>query len=178
MDDIVIPQSLLWLVIGIGVLVQFLREFAAVEAYKRFIPYLCIGLGAAGVKLFGGLPLADCVQLGVAIGLMSAGGYDALNAFKLRQPPASGLPPVPASDVPAMPSVTTPLIALCAALLLLAGCAASLFNPALKARLNQTSLVVDEFDRRCQAGDDAACREGLARAAQTLQILATEGGEQ
>lgn len=168
MDTIIIPDGLLWIVLGISVLVQFLREFSAIEPYKRFLPYLCIALGAAAVWLFGGLPLADCIQLGVAIGLMAAGGYDALAAFAKK---TEALPDNPSSIVPPQSS----LIALIAVgLLFVGGCAAPLFTPIQRLRLDQAVVIVEEFDSRCQAGDDQACRDGLAKAAQTLRILATD----
>lgn len=184
MEGIVIPQGLIWLVVGIGVLVQFLREFEAVERVKRFIPYLCIALGAVGVKLFGGLPVADCVQLGVAIGLMAAGGYDALTAFSAAKKDAAELtshvnlfdsdpaaPPMPSGVKPPL----SMLIALLALLLLAGGCSAPLFTAEQKLLLNQSSAVVSELDTRCQAGDDQACREGLHAAAETLRRLAADG---
>ena len=153
MDDITIPQTLVWLVIAIGILVQFLREFQAVNTYSRFIPYLCIGLGVAGAYLSGsGFP--GCVQIGVAIGLMAAGGYDAIKAFSK---PAS--------------SKTMASVLLLCGVLAMGGCAGPLLIAEQKMLLNQSSVIVDELDRRCQAGDDAACREGLSRAAETLRIL-------
>lgn len=183
MDDIVIPQALIWLVIGIGVFVQFLREFAGLEPYKRFIPYLTIGIGIGGAY-FGGTGFPGCVEIGVAIGLMAAGGYDAIKAFQRQTPTAetrgNALPSIPLDSIPPMPAVKGPslnalTIPLCAALLLLGGCAGPLFSAQQRLRVQQAAAIVGELDTRCQAGDEAACREGLSRAAETLAILAADG---
>lgn len=158
--SVTIPENLLWIVIGIGVIVQFLREFEVVNTYKRFIPYFCIALGTVGAY-FDGSGWPGCIQMGVAIGLMSAGGYDAITAF-------SG-----AKKSTAAAATTT--AALVCVLLLIGGCTSPLFTFQQKALLSQSSIVVTELNTRCQAGDDQACKEGLAKAAETLSILAADG---
>lgn len=195
MDGITIPDGLLWIVIGISVLVQFLREFESVEKLKRFIPYLCIVMGAVAVKVFGDYAIAECVQLGVAIGLMAAGGYDAIAAFSIDKklaaldndfadlvkttltdtPKTNG---TPAEEAKTASPPALPLLPLLIGLMLFAaGCAEPLFTAQQRLHLAQSSIIVTELDTRCQGGDDVACREGLSRAAETLRILTQEGAD-
>lgn len=82
-NTVSVPENLIWAVVAIGILIQFVREFPAVEKVSRFLPYLAIAFGIIAAKI-SGVPFPDVISMGVAIGLMAAGGYDAIKAFSAK----------------------------------------------------------------------------------------------
>lgn len=56
-------------------------------------------------------------------------------------------------------------------LLLISGCSQVQMSPAYARQLELSAMNVAEFNKRCQAGNDEACRRGLARASETLNLL-------
>ncbi|MCE5184947.1 MAG: hypothetical protein LLF76_02335 [Planctomycetaceae bacterium] len=155
MESVTIPQSLMYMVVLISIIVQFIREFTQLEKYKRFIPYACILMGIAGS--FFGVGFPDCIMVGVAIGLMSAGGYDAITAFSAKK--------IAEAAKAAVPFILIALV------LFVAGCPNPLFTQEQQLLLQQAEPIVTELDTRCQAGDQQACTDGLHQAAITLQAL-------
>lgn len=66
----------------------------------------------------------------------------------------------------------------------LAGCSKVTMSPDYARQLEISAINVGELNRRCQGGDDDACRAGLAVASETLDLLvdalhgeASEGGD-
>lgn len=59
-------------------------------------------------------------------------------------------------------------------LLGLAGCNDPLYTAEHRQLIRTQAVIVSQLDRHCQAGDNEACKEGLAIAAETLQTLAAE----
>ena len=60
--------------------------------------------------------------------------------------------------------------------LLVAGCGGPLYTAEHRLLIDRQAALVTELNVRCQAGDDAACRDGLDAAATTLEIL-SEGAD-
>lgn len=56
-------------------------------------------------------------------------------------------------------------------LMLFAGCSQVQMSPAYRQQLEMTTVVVKSLNEDCQAGDDKACREGLAESAEILELL-------
>lgn len=176
MEAVTIPQSLIFVVAIIGIVVQFLREFAALDKFKRFIPYVSIVCGIVYSFFTVGYP--DCVMIGIAIGLMASGGYDAVHSFSDSKKFDLIVPGNPSNINTGMTAKTAnpqtgalpPLILLCS-LLFLTGCPHPLFTQEQRLNLQQAEIVVTELDARCQAGDAQACKDGLHQAAITLQQL-------
>ncbi len=161
MESVTIPENLMFIVVIIGIVVQLLREFASLDKFHRFIPYVSILCGI--VYCFFSIGYPDCIMIGVAIGLMASGGYSAINAFSATKK---------LEDAAAQSSVVKTLsLILVAVLLFLPGCTASLFTAEQQALLQESQVIVSELDTRCQAGDPNACRDGLHQAAITLHEL-------
>lgn len=150
MDNVVIPENLLWIVIGIGIVVQFLREFKWMSKCRRFIPYFAIILGVAGAY-FDGVEFPACIQMGVAIGLMAAGGYDAIKAFNTKK--------------------VFPVLLILIGLFCFSGCGDVSLSPPYKTALQVSVVNTSVLNARCQGGDLVACRKGLEEASKTLQLL-------
>lgn len=55
--------------------------------------------------------------------------------------------------------------------LLCAGCNQVQLSPPYRQALEISAVNVAELNKRCQAGDDQACKEGLAEASKTLELL-------
>ncbi|MCE5186065.1 MAG: hypothetical protein LLF76_08075 [Planctomycetaceae bacterium] len=155
MESVTIPQSLMFIVVIIGVVVQFLRDLASLDKFKRFIPYVSILAGI--IYSFFSIGYPDCIMVGIAIGLMASGGYDAINTFSDKK-------------IAETAKTAAPLI-LIVLLLFVAGCPHPLFTQEQQLLLQQAEPIVTELDTRCQAGDQQACTDGLHQAAITLQAL-------
>jgi hypothetical protein len=54
--------------------------------------------------------------------------------------------------------------------LMVAGCGKVWMAPDYQAMFEADARRVTELDRRCQAGDDLACKEGLSAAAECLNL--------
>lgn len=63
------------------------------------------------------------------------------------------------------------IITLVVVCLLLAGCPQVQMSPPYRQTLEMSSIRVAELNKRCQAGDTVACKEGLAAASKTLDLL-------
>jgi len=68
------------------------------------------------------------------------------------------------------PSILGVLILL-AGVLMFAGCSKVRMSSEYAVQLEISALNVSELNKRCQAGDDVACKEGLNEAAKTLNLL-------
>lgn len=55
--------------------------------------------------------------------------------------------------------------------LLLVGCSAVQMTPSYRQTVQMSAIRVAELNKRCQAGDEAACKEGLAAASKTLDLI-------
>ncbi len=66
-----------------------------------------------------------------------------------------------------MKRIIITLIVVC----LLAGCNQVQLSPPYRQALEISAVNVAELNKRCQGGDNEACREGLAQAAKTLELL-------
>jgi uncharacterized membrane protein len=175
-----VPNELLWAVMGVAVIMQFARQFAAVEQYKRFLPYAAIGLGVAAA-LIAGVAFPACIVTGITIGLMAAGGYDAIKSFGKK--PAidaegswttTGAAADPAEQGKAIaPTVTKLLIVLfvLAVVLFGAGCNPVRLPAAYDMQVRQAAIVTAELNKRCQAGDCEACKAGLETSTETLALI-------
>ena len=53
---------------------------------------------------------------------------------------------------------------------LLAGCSAVQMSPPYRQAVEGSAIRVAELNKRCQGGDEAACKEGLAAASKTLDL--------
>jgi uncharacterized protein YceK len=53
----------------------------------------------------------------------------------------------------------------------IAGCSQVQLSPPYRQTLEISSVNVAELNKRCQAGDNEACKEGLAKASKTLDLL-------
>jgi hypothetical protein len=58
-----------------------------------------------------------------------------------------------------------------AALIVVVGCSEVTMSPGYAKDVERAAITVAELNRRCQAGDDEACRLGLAGASETLQLI-------
>lgn len=56
-------------------------------------------------------------------------------------------------------------------LLLAAGCSAVQMSPSYRQTVEASAIRVAELNKRCQAGDEAACKEGLDAASKTLNLI-------
>ena len=68
----------------------------------------------------------------------------------------------------------TEIIICCIILLLLAflfGCRLVQMSPEYAKELESSAVRVEVLNKRCQAGDDLACRQGLRVASETLNLL-------
>lgn len=71
-----------------------------------------------------------------------------------------------------------------ALLLVVAGCSKVTMSPDYARQVTMAQITVAELNRRCQAGDELACKEGLRAASTTLSLIvdamegkAGEGGD-
>lgn len=55
--------------------------------------------------------------------------------------------------------------------LLLAGCSAVRMSPPYRQAVEMSAIRVAELNKRCKAGDVAACKEGLDAASSTLNLI-------
>lgn len=55
--------------------------------------------------------------------------------------------------------------------LLFVGCSKVQMSPSYRQALEKSAINVAELNRRCQAGDPNACKQGLATASETLDLL-------
>ncbi len=55
--------------------------------------------------------------------------------------------------------------------LLFSGCPAVRMSPAYRQTVESSAIRVAELDNRCQNGDAVACKEGLAAASRTLDLI-------
>lgn len=62
-------------------------------------------------------------------------------------------------------------ILLCLILLLFAGCGDVQMSPDYAQQLETSAINVAELNKRCQGGDDEACKRGLDKASETLDLL-------
>lgn len=62
-------------------------------------------------------------------------------------------------------------IVIVAACLLLAGCNAVRMSPHYRQTVEMSAIRVSELNERCQGGDAVACKEGLAAASKTLDLI-------
>jgi len=60
------------------------------------------------------------------------------------------------------------IVAVC---LLLAGCSAVQMSPPYRQTVESSAIRVSELNKRCQAGDEQACKEGLDAASKTLDLI-------
>jgi len=69
------------------------------------------------------------------------------------------------------------VVALLLFCLLIAGCNQVQMSPPYRQSVKMSAIRVAELNKRCQAGDETACKEGLAAASKTLNLIvdATEG---
>jgi len=56
-------------------------------------------------------------------------------------------------------------------LLFCAGCSAVQMTPPYRQTVQMSAIRVAELNKRCQAGDAAACKEGLDAASSTLNLI-------
>lgn len=61
------------------------------------------------------------------------------------------------------------IVAVC--LLLLAGCSDVQMTPPYRYAVKMSAIRVAELNKRCQAGDQQACKEGLDAASSTLNLI-------
>lgn len=54
---------------------------------------------------------------------------------------------------------------------LLAGCSEVQMSPPYRQSVQASAIRVAELNKRCQAGDQTACKEGLAAASSTLNLI-------
>jgi hypothetical protein len=88
METFVVPEGMAGAAFVIAAVIALLREFKWVADRSRFLPYLSMGLGIAAAYLVHRLqPASDqpaaellngILQMGVMIGLLASGGYDAI----------------------------------------------------------------------------------------------------
>jgi len=57
------------------------------------------------------------------------------------------------------------------ACVLIAGCSGVQMSPAYRQALEISAVNVAELNKRCQEGDNEACKQGLAEASKTLELL-------
>ena len=62
-------------------------------------------------------------------------------------------------------------IILVAVVCLLAGCSEVQMSPPYRQTVEMSAIRVAELNKRCQAGDQTACKEGLAAASSTLNLI-------
>lgn len=58
------------------------------------------------------------------------------------------------------------LVAVC-----LAGCSEVRMSPPYQQTVQMSAIRVAELNKRCQAGDEVACKEGLSAASSTLNLI-------
>lgn len=63
------------------------------------------------------------------------------------------------------------VVLLCAGLFTLSGCRAVTMGSEYRRQVEVATAAVTELDKRCQNGDEEACREGLAQSARTLSLI-------
>jgi len=68
-------------------------------------------------------------------------------------------------------AATKRLLLLIVTMFCVIGCSEVQMSAQYRQALEQSTIVVGELDQRCQAGDNVACKEGLHRAAETLDLL-------
>lgn len=52
-----------------------------------------------------------------------------------------------------------------------AGCSSVTMTPRYRYQVETAAVVVNELDQRCADGDDVACKEGLHKASETLNLI-------
>lgn len=66
----------------------------------------------------------------------------------------------------------TIIVAVCLLLnILLAGCSQVQMSPPYRQTVKMSAVRVAELNKRCQAGDQQACKEGLSAASSTLNLI-------
>jgi len=78
--DFSIPQNCLWMIPMLYFFVAFIKDVSIIEKYKKFLPVLCVLLGATGAWYMG-IKFPDFLTTGLAIGLVTTGGHEALGQF-------------------------------------------------------------------------------------------------
>ena len=63
------------------------------------------------------------------------------------------------------------MILLCLMLLFFAGCSKVQMSPEYRYQVESAAVIVGELDKRCSEGDETACREGLSKASETLNLI-------
>ena len=63
------------------------------------------------------------------------------------------------------------IILVLAVVCLFTGCSAVQMSPPYRQTVQMSAIRVAELDKRCQAGDEVACKEGLAAASKTLNYI-------
>lgn len=70
-------------------------------------------------------------------------------------------------------SITTPpaILLLCFLPVLAIGCSKVQMSPEYRYQVESAAVIVDELDKRCSEGDEAACKAGLTKASETLNLI-------
>lgn len=153
LENFTVPGNMAWIPIAVGVIILFLREFKSINDRKRFLPYLSILLSIGGVLLMKS-PFPECITQGIMIGLMAAGGYDALKAVKEKL------------------SGTAAVMLISLVLILPLSACNPIQMPVEYADLVERSAInLRVLNERCQAGDEKACRDGCIVGSKTLDAI-------
>lgn len=63
------------------------------------------------------------------------------------------------------------IIAVCLLMVCLNGCSEVQMSPPYRQTVEASAIRVAELNKRCQAGDQMACKEGLDAASSTLNLI-------
>jgi len=145
-----LTPGMLAVVPAVAAILQVIKRMPKSEVITPFLPLLAI---VNGILFSWMAKVPEPLWSGVIIGLAASGGYDLLHGLTKSN------------------AVKTSAVIVLICCLLFAGCSQVTMSPGYKMRTEMSAINVAEFNRRCQAGDDLACRDGLKRASDALNLI-------
>jgi hypothetical protein len=145
-----VSANLMWLVLAIGIVLEAGKKLLALnDKAKELLPYAAIVLGVLCSWAFGKAEaIGDTVTTGIAIGVLAAGGYDAVRPILDR-----------------LKGGTAILLLAC---LLFVGCT---FPAEYRALIDEAATVATVRDADCQAGNAEECKANSKYTTETLNAL-------
>lgn len=127
---------------------QGLKKITWIERNKAWVcPLLCIAAATLAAYL---LSLPQWLMVGIITGAACNKIYDWSKDIGLRQSSA---------------------IMIILLLVFVVGCSQVTMSPEYQRTVKMAAVAVNELNARCQAGDPNACKEGLAEASKTLNLI-------
>jgi len=141
-----------------GLKTHIIEKYPRLDCVKAFLPIVAI---LTGWLLAMATKQTDPLISGVLIGMAASWGYDMFSGL------SNGKKPI----------IAPVLIVCCLGILIGGGCNKMQMSPQYQQVLEMSAINVGELDKRCQGGDEVACKAGLHLASRTLNLLvdATHG---